>query len=183
MEEIAIDIMGPFPESSRGNKYVLVVVDSFSKWMQAWAIPNIEARTTAEVLVNQFISIFGVPASIKSDRGRQFECELFREMCQLLGADIHMSTPFHPQGNSRVERMVKVVGNLIAAYVQNYKDWDKDLSILTLAYRNTVHEVTRHTPSEVMLGFDPLLPLDLEMGGADHLEKKTVSQYVLDLRD
>ena len=48
MEEIAIDLMGPFPASDSGNKYVLVVVDSFSKWMEAYAVPNIEAKTVAE---------------------------------------------------------------------------------------------------------------------------------------
>ena len=56
MEEIAIDLMGPFPESENGNKYLLVVVDSFSKWMEAYPVPNIEARTIAEKLVLEFIS-------------------------------------------------------------------------------------------------------------------------------
>ena len=135
MEEIAIDLMGPFPESDSGNKYVLVVVDSFSKWMEAYAIPNIEAKTVAERLVLEFISRFGVPMQIKSDRGRQFECELFREMCLLLDVSHKMSTPFHPQGNSRVECMVKVVGNLISAFCQTYTQWDKNLPLLTLAYR------------------------------------------------
>ena len=93
MEEIAIDIMGPFPESERGNKYVLVVVDSFSKWMEAYPIPNIEARTVAERLVLEFVSRFGVPFQIKSDRGRQFECELFREMCLLLDVGHKTATP------------------------------------------------------------------------------------------
>ena len=84
MEEISIDLMGPYPESENGNKYVLVVVDSFSKWMEAYAVPNIEAKTIAEKLVLEFISRFGVPYQIKSDRGRQFDCELFASMCEML---------------------------------------------------------------------------------------------------
>ena len=61
MEEVAIDLMEPYPESERGNKYVLVIVGSFSKWMEAYPVPNMEAKTTAEKFVTEFISRFGVP--------------------------------------------------------------------------------------------------------------------------
>ena len=88
--------MGPFPESENGNKYVLVVLDSFSKWMEVYPVPNIEARTIAEKLVPEFIYRFGVPLQIKSDRGKQFHYELFKAMCELLDVDHKMSTPFHP---------------------------------------------------------------------------------------
>ena len=182
MEEIAIDLMGPFPESDSGNKYVLVVVDSFSKWMEAYAIPNIEAKTVAERLVLEFISRFGVPMQIKSDRGRQFECELFREMCLLLDVSHKMSTPFHPQGNSRVERMVKVVGNLISVFCETYKEWDKNLPLLTFAYRSTVHEVTGFTPNFVMTGREISLPLDVMLGTMNQTERKSVPEYVQTLQ-
>ena len=61
MEEIAIGLMGPFPESDSGIKYMAVVVDSFTKWIEGCPVPNIEARTIAEKLVPEFISSFGVP--------------------------------------------------------------------------------------------------------------------------
>lgn len=178
MEEVAIDLMGPFPESEAGNKYVLVVVDSFSRWMEAYPLPNIEAKTVAEKLIMEFVSRFGVPLQIKSDRGRQFECQLFSEMCRLLEVDHKMSTPFHPQGNSRVERMVKVVGNLISAFCQTYKTWDKNLALLTLAYRSTVHEVTGFTPNFIMLGREVALPLDIMFGMLDKQARTTAPEYV-----
>ena len=183
LEEIAIDLMGPFPESETGSKYVLVVVDSFSKWMEAYAVPNIEAKTIAEKLVLEFISRFGVPYQIKSDRGRQFDCELFREMCSMLDVDHKMSTSFHPQGNSRVERMVKVVGNLIGAYCQVYKEWDKNLPLLTLAYRTTVHEVTGFSPNYVMMGREVSLPLDIMIGVLSPEQRRTAPVYVEQLQE
>ena len=94
--------MRPFDESKEGNKYVLLVVDSFSKWMEAYAVPKIKVKTIAEKLVMEFISSFGISKQIKSDRGKQFNCELFRNMCQLLDVDYKMSSPFHPHDNSRV---------------------------------------------------------------------------------
>ena len=131
----AIDLMGPYPESEKGNKYILVIVDSFSKWMEAYPVPNIEAKTIAEKFVMELISCFGAPIQIKSYRGKQFNCKL----CYLLDAEHKISNPFHPQGNSRVERMVKVVGNLIAVFCQTYKDWDKNLPLLTLVYTSRVY--------------------------------------------
>ena len=178
MEEVAIDLMGPYPESEDGNKYVLVIVDSFSKWMEAYPVPNIEAKTVAERLVMEFFSRFGVPLQIKSDRGRQFDCALFEEMCTLLDIEHRMSTPFHPQGNSRVERMVKVVGNLISAFCQTYKEWDKNLPLLTLAYRSTVHEVTGFTPNYIMTGREVSLPLDVMLGSIRDRDETTVPGYV-----
>ena len=183
MEEIAMDLMGPFPESDVGNKYVLVVVDSFSKWMEAYPIPNIEAKTVAEKLVLEFISRFGVPMQIKTDRGRQFECELFKQMCLLLDVEHRMSTPFHPQGNSRVERMVKVVGNLISTFCKTQREWDKNLPLLTLAYRSTVHDVTGYTPNFVMTGREISLPLDVMMGVLPEQERRNVPEYVQVLQD
>jgi len=73
-----------------------------------------------ERLVLEFFSRFGVPMQIKSDQGRQFESDLFHHLSRMLEIDHKTSTAFHPQGNSQVERMVKVVGNLISAYCTDF---------------------------------------------------------------
>ena len=96
----------------------------------------------------------------------------------LLEVEHKMSTPFHPQGNSRVERMVKVVGNLISAFCETYKTWDKNLPLLTLAYRSTVHEVTGFTPNYIMTGREVSLPLDIMFGSLTDQEKVTAPEYV-----
>ena len=75
-----------------------------------------------EKLVTEFISHFGVPIQIKSDRGKQFDCEFFQHMCDLLDLKHKMSTPFYSQENSRVEMMVKEVGNLIAVFCPTYRE-------------------------------------------------------------
>ena len=177
----AIDLMGPFPESKDGNKYVSVVLDSFSKWMEAHAVPNIEAKIIAEKLVMEFISRFGIPVQIKSGRGKQFDYELFRNMCKLRDVEHRMSTVFHPKGNSRVERMVKVVGDLIAVFCHMYREWDKNLPFLTLAYRSTVHEVTGFTPNFIMTG-EIALPPDVMLETLQDGEMTTEPEYVQKLQ-
>ena len=183
MEELCIDIKGPYPETVSGNKYVLVVVDSFSKWMEAYPMANIEAKTVADCLVKQFFSRFGVPYWLKTDQGRQFKSKLFEEMCSLLQVEHKCSTAFHPQGNSRAEKMVQVVGNLLSAFCVNQRHWDENLPLLTLAYRSTVHEVTGYTPNYVMLGREVTLPIDIMMGTIGDEQRLTVSDYIDQLKD
>ena len=84
LERVAMDILGPLPETDRGNRYVLVVGDYFTKWIEAYPLPNQEANTIARVLVEQFICRYGVPKELHSDQGRNFESNLMMEVCKLL---------------------------------------------------------------------------------------------------
>ena len=78
MKRIGIDVLGPLPVSDRGNKYILCVGDYFSKWITLIPIPNQEANTVAQVLIENVISVFGVPKQIHSDKGSNFESKTFQ---------------------------------------------------------------------------------------------------------
>ena len=96
MERIAVDILGPLPTTDRGNSYILVIGDYFTKWMECHPMPNMEAKTVATILLEQVVTRFGVPQVIHSDQGRQFESALFSEMCTLLQIKKTRTTPYHP---------------------------------------------------------------------------------------
>ena len=70
--------------------------DFFAKWTEAYPLKNMEAQTVAEVLVEQFITRFGVPEMIHSDQGSQYESRLFKELCDLLGIRKNRTTTFIP---------------------------------------------------------------------------------------
>ena len=106
------------------------------------------------------------------------DCKLFRNMCQLLDKEHKMSTVFHPQGNSRVERMVTVVGNLIAIFCCMYREWDKNLPLQTLAYRSTVQEVKGFPHNFIMTRWEIALPLDIMLGTFQDGKKTTAPEYV-----
>ena len=76
--------MGPLPESTSGNSYVLVVSDYFTKWVKVYAIPNQEASTVARKLMDEMFCKFSPPEQLHSDQGRKFESELISEICKLL---------------------------------------------------------------------------------------------------
>ena len=103
-DRIAINVMGEFPETENGNKYIIVISEYFSKWVVAAATPDQTAQTVAEVLLNQYITIFGAPRQIHTDQGRNFESELIKTLSQLLGVNKTRTTPYRPQSDGLVER-------------------------------------------------------------------------------
>ena len=123
MERIAADIMGELPETNRGYKYILVVSDYFTKWTESFAMPNMEARTVAQIIVENVVSRFGIPYFVHSDQGRQFESNIFKEMCTLLGIEKTRTTPYHPKSDGMVERFNRTLEAMLSAYVDdNHKD-------------------------------------------------------------
>ena len=151
--------------------------------MEAYPLPDSLAKTVAKALVDGFFSRFGVPFWLKSDNGPQFKSDLFKELCILLEVEPRKSTAFHPQGNSRAERMVKVVGNLLASFCTSQKRWDEQLPLLTLAYRSTIHETTGYTPNYLMLGREVFLPRDIMIGVIPEDQRQIAPTFVAELQE
>ena len=164
MERVAMDIAGPFPVSASGNRYVLVVIDYFTKWPEVFPLPNQEAVTVAHALVNEFFSRFGVPRELHSDQGRNFESTIIKECCELLGIRKTRTTPMHPESDGMVERFNRTLVQEIAKRCRHGQtDWDKYIPTILMAYRSAEHEATGYTPAQLMLGRDLNLPLDMLM--------------------
>ena len=162
LERIALDITGPLPKTQKKNKYILVVSDYFTKWTEAYALPNIEAETVATVLVEQWISRYGTCREIHSDQGSNFESKLFKEMCSLLGIEKTRTTPFHPQGDGQVERFNATLKTILSKIIAVHNDdWDVHLPYAMMAYRSSVHDSTGETPNMLMFGRETELPIDI----------------------
>ena len=181
MERVTIDIVGPFPESPRGNKYALVAVDCFTKYLEIFPMPNMEATTVAEALVNGFFTKYGVPMFLHSDQGTQFEAKLFQEMCRLLGIKKTRTTPFRPQSDGQSERSIKTLTKMIATVTREQDDWDTCLPYITMAYRSTPQESTGLTPNLLMFGRETTMPVDV-MIGLPPDQPRPETQYAQDLR-
>ena len=101
--------------TAREKRYVLVVGDYFTKWVEAYPMPNMEAKTVAELFVNQFIARFGVPDILHADQGRNFESLLMKETCQLLGVQKTRTSPYHPQSDGLIERFNRTLFNMLSS--------------------------------------------------------------------
>ena len=89
MQLVAVDILGPLPESPAGNKYILITGDYFTRWMDACPILNQEATTVATKLIDELLCHFTIPDCLHSDQGRQFESEIIAHVCKLLNIEDH----------------------------------------------------------------------------------------------
>ena len=184
MERLAVDVMGPLPRSDKGNRYVLVVCDYFTKWTEAFAMPNQEAETVAQILVKEVICRFGVPYSLHSDQGTNFESTLFQQVCQILGIHKTRTTAYHPQSDGLVERFNRPLQAMIATYVKDDQtDWDDHLPHIMMAYRSSEHASTRATPNFLMLGRETNIPLDLLGGEVPNQQTQTSDTYALKVQN
>jgi hypothetical protein len=158
-ERVALDILGPLPETAQGNKFVLCIGDYFSKWTIAIALPNQEAETVAKALVEHFVCVFGTPRILHSDKGSNFESEIFRKMCRLLDIDKTRTTSLRPQSDGMVERFNRTLGAMLTVFCEgNQKAWDLYLPYLLMAYRSSIHASTGQTPFKMIFGREIRLP-------------------------
>jgi len=154
--------MGPVPTSSNGNSYILVVCDYFSKYSEAYPLPDMSAETVADKLSTEWISRYGAPVTLHSDQGRNFESELFHSLCELW--DIHKSRTarYKPNSNGLVEKQNRTLKKMLQSYVDdNPKSWEDHLPFITMAYRASPHQSTNCSPNLLMFGEEVRLPVDL----------------------
>lgn len=182
-ERVAMDILGPVPTSNRGNKYILVIQDYFTKWAEAIPIPDMEAKTVAQAFIDNYVTKYGAPRTLHTDQGRQFESRLFKQLCDILRINKTRTTPYHPQSDGMVERMNRTLENMLSMYVDsNQKNWDENLQLVCMAYRSAEHESSGFTPNYLTFGREVVLPVELVAGLPAH-QKRSTEEYINELED
>ncbi|CAM4822352.1 unnamed protein product [Rotaria magnacalcarata] len=161
---IGMDIMGPLPTTARQKRFLLVIMDYFTRWIELFPLNSITSIDITNILTNEIFSRYGLPKHIVSDNGPQFISNLFKNFCNALGIKQYLTVNYHPQSNmtERVNRTLKL---LIPIYPQQQPtSWDKEIQKLAYAIRTAVNEITDEIPAFMMLGRDPRGPLDLLIG-------------------
>jgi transposase InsO family protein len=100
----SLDITGPYPLSPRKNKYLLTFIDNFSKYVEAFPIPDQSAETCARVYATQIVARHITGSKLITDQGRAFMSAFFRETCRILGVRKVHTSSYHPMANGTVER-------------------------------------------------------------------------------
>ena len=164
-EVMSIDVTGPHPRSKHGNVYILTVIDHFSKWADAFPVPNHTASTVSRVLYNRVFVYFGCPLRILSDQGPEFESHLFQDLCQSMEIEKIRTTPYKPSTNGMVERYHRTLNTILAKTIaSNQRDWCEKVPIAAAAYRASTHEATGFSPNYLVLGRENRMPIDLVLG-------------------
>ena len=155
---VHMDIVGPLPPvSGSPHRYIVTFIDRGTNWVEAEPIDSITAEVVAFAFIRGWFSRFGVPLYLTTDRGSQFESELFSELSKILGFVRLRTTSYHPQANGKIERYHRVLKSSLMASQQS---WIDALPIVVFGHRITSPE-NGFSPHHLVTGSDILLPSSL----------------------
>ena len=144
-----------------------MATDYFTRWVEAYPIPNQEAVTVANKLIKEFFFRFSLPDQLHSDQGRQFESTLISEICKLLQINKTRTTPYHPQGDGLVERFNRTLLDMLSTTIKDYNgSWKDHIQAVCLAYNTSVQPTTGYTPFYLMFGRQARIPVDVMFGSS-----------------
>jgi transposase InsO family protein len=165
---MSMDITGPHPRSREGNEYIMTVVDSFSKFAEAFPIRVHTAQVVARRLVDGVFSRYGVPLRLLSDQGPEFESALIQELCKSYGIEKLRTSSYQPRTNGTCERFHRTLNSMLAKVVsESQRNWDRHVAPVMAAYRSTVHRSTGYSPNFIVYGRENRAPVDLVIAVKD----------------
>ncbi len=146
----------------KGNRYVLIVEDYFTKFVNLHALPSQTAQSVAQCLFGDYVLVHDILEVLHSDQGRQFEAEVVQRLCQLLGIKKTRTAPYNPESNGMVERFNRtLIHQLAKTLLACEGEWDDYLKQTAFAYNTSVHASTNYTPYYLTHGRKARVPVDV----------------------
>ena len=159
-QRVHMDLLGPLP-LSQGNKYLLVMIDSFSKLLELAPLPNKEMETVSGAYFDHWICRHGVSDQIHSDLGKEFANQLFTSLAKRFDFSQTFSSVSHPQSNGQAERQIRSTIGYLRKYLEDSNDWTTWLPSISCAHNTSVHTRTKYSPFMAAYTRLPRLPLSL----------------------
>ena len=148
-----LDIVGPFLKVVGNKRYLLVGIDYLTKWVEAVPLANIRDMDTKKFVLKNIITWFGIPHTLISDNGLQFDSKAFQRYCCDLGIKNKYSTLVYPQGNGQAKAINKVIVSKIKKRLDDAKGkWVEELPHILWTYRTTPYKSTGETPFSMAYG-------------------------------
>lgn len=169
-DNIGIDLIDKLPISRTGKNSILVMTDNLSKYVVTVNLQDGLADTINTAIFEHFITKFGCPKTIISDRGSNLTSMENNNFFNSLGIKRITTTAYHPQANGQTERFNRVIGAQLAMFVEkSQRDWCKFVPALTFAYNVSKHSVTNVTPYELVFARKPRIPAENIFGRQQYI--------------
>lgn len=168
-QDIAMDFIGPLP-TDRKTKHntIFVVCDLYSKSRHFIPLTGkqggTDSITTAKALLQNVVSVRGLPRSIISDQGPQFVAQVWKDLMKIMKTQVKLTAPYHPQTDGQTERANQDLKNYLRKFVNHYQDdWTEWLPLAQLAANSLPSEpLGNQSPFEVCHGYPPRMDFDIE---------------------
>ena len=144
---VAADSCGPYSQGSGGKRFILVIIDHFTKWVELIPTKTQEAQEVAQAFYDRIICHFECPRRFLSDRGKSFKADIIEALCALFRINKIFSSSYFPQGDGTAERFMRSLNNSLSILSRHHpQDWPKFVSGVAFAYNTCVHAATGQTP-------------------------------------
>ena len=157
-QRVHMDLIGPLPTSPNGNKYILTMVDAYSKLVELIPIKDKTAESAADGIIKGWVSSHAVPNLILTDAGNEFKNRVMKSMCEKMGMSHRTTSHYHPQSNGQAEVVNRSIIAYIRKYVQGSDDWENLLPHFRLAHNTSTNGSTGYTPFFLAHGRRPVMP-------------------------
>ena len=154
-EAVAVDVLGPLPRTRSGYTYIIVFIDLFTSWVEAFPMKSQDAETCARCLVNGICCRYGPPSRLLSDRGSNFLSSLAQNVNAIMNIKKLNTTAYHPQTNGKVERFNNTLVKMLVQYVSaKGTDWDEFIPSCLYSYNTSRHELNGFSPYYMLYGHE-----------------------------
>lgn len=160
-QRVGIDFVGPLKPTASGKRHILVLVDYYTHWVEAFPLSEQKATSVVDVFVNEIIPRFGCPEELLSDQGANFLSDLAHQLYSIMQTRKLTTTPYHPQTNGLTERTNGILKRVISHFTNfNRDNWDLILPWALLTYRTTPTPALKDlSPYQLLYGQDARHPL------------------------
>lgn len=163
-DRLAVDAVGPLPETHAGNRYLIVFTDYLTRWPEAFPVKTIDAPVVARLIMDEIVARHGAPRTLLSDRGKNFLSKLVKEVCHMINTRKVNTSSYHPQTNGLVERFNGVLVQALSHFCSdNQKDWDLYIPSVLFGYRTSPSAATGESPFYLLYGREARLPIDVSL--------------------
>ncbi len=151
-EIVFMDFIVSLPTTPRKNRHIIMMTDSFTKWIEAKAVKEPTSDAAARFFM-EIVARFGVPAVVVTDNGTHFKGK-FAETCDKTGTSHRFATPYHPQTCGQDERTNGLLLNRLRKWRKDeYNRWDEDLPASILACNTRKVSTTSFSLMESLMGY------------------------------
>ena len=153
-----------------------MVIDYFSKWVEAKSYTTVGSRQMARFIKKNIICRYGLPHHVVTDNGVQFKADT-EVLLKEYKIEHYRSSPYRPQANGAVEAVNKNIKRILAKTLENYKDWADYLQFALWGYRTTARTSTGITPYSLVYGYEAVLPMEVEIRLLRVMLESKIAEY------